>query len=164
MAIMQKQGLGAGILAPAAFSSGTDPRLSLARARELVSAALERPRTEHEKAMAIVVLDDAGHVLISVREDGASALRLDIATGKAAAAIGMGVNSRVLAERAQALPTFFGAIAATARQPFIPQTGAVLVKTDSGVTLGAVGASGGTGDEDERLCIAAVQAIGLCHG
>lgn len=113
--------------------------------------------------MAIVVLDAAGHVVISVREDGASPLRLEIATGKAAAAIGMGVNSRTLAERAQALPTFFGAIAAATRQPFIPQTGAVLVESAPGITLGAMAASGGTGDEDERLCIAAVEAVGLCH-
>ena len=30
--------------------------------------------------------------------------------------------------------------------------------------LGAVGASGGTGDEDEEICMAGVQAAGLAAG
>jgi uncharacterized protein GlcG (DUF336 family) len=30
--------------------------------------------------------------------------------------------------------------------------------------LGAVGASGGTGDEDEAICVAGVEATGLMHG
>jgi uncharacterized protein GlcG (DUF336 family) len=30
--------------------------------------------------------------------------------------------------------------------------------------LGAAGASGGTGDEDEEICIAGIAAIGLRHG
>ena len=34
----------------------------------------------------------------------------------------------------------------------------------SGQIIGAVGASGGTGDEDEAICIAGVEAAGLAHG
>jgi len=37
----------------------------------------------------------------------------------------------------------------------------VLIKDAQGRVLGAVGASGGTGDEDEAICIAGVQAAGL---
>ena len=32
------------------------------------------------------------------------------------------------------------------------------------VASGAAGASGGTGDEDEAVCIAGVEAAGLMHG
>jgi uncharacterized protein GlcG (DUF336 family) len=99
----------------------------------------------------------------SAREDGASALRLDIALGKAGAAIGMGVSSRVLAQRAKDVPAFFNAVASSASQKFIAQTGAVLIRTRDGQAIGAAGASGGTGDEDEALCAAGVVAAGLRH-
>jgi uncharacterized protein GlcG (DUF336 family) len=47
---------------------------------------------------------------------------------------------------------------------FLPQTGDVLVKSASGQVFGPVGASGGTGDEVELICIAGIQAAGLIHG
>src|SRR4030095_5464206 len=111
--------------------------------------------------MAVAVLDDAGHVKSAQRQDGASMFRIDIATGKAWASVAMGAASRVLTQRAKDLPAFFGALASTGQGRFIPQTGAVLVKDENDHVLGAVGASGGTGDEDEEICIAGVTAAGL---
>ena len=137
--------------------------LTLSQARAVIDAALAAARQHGFKPMGVVVLDAAAQVLASAREDGASALRLDIALGKAGAAIGMGTNSRALAARAKDMPAFFGAIAATAQQKFIPQTGAVLIIDASGVVLGAAGASGGTGDEDEQIVIAGIAAAGLNH-
>ena len=136
--------------------------LSLVRARSLIDGALAAARSRAWKPMAVVVVDASAQVIASAREDGASALRLDIALGKAAAAVGMGVNSRVLAQRAKELPAFFGAVAAAAQQKFIPQTGAVLIlDAQSAAVLGAAGASGGTGDEDEAIVIAGMEAAGL---
>ncbi len=137
--------------------------LTYSQARTLIDAALAAARQHGFKPMGVVVVDAAAQVLASAREDGASALRLDIALGKAGAAIGMGVNSRTLAARAKDMPAFFGAIAATAQQKFIPQTGAVLITHASGAVIGAVGASGGTGDEDEQIVIASIAAAGLAH-
>ena len=111
----------------------------------------------------VVVVDAAAQAVASAREDGASALRLDIAHGKAGAAIGMGANSRALAARAKDMPAFFGTIATNAQHPFIPQTGAVLITDTSGAVIGAAGASGGTGDEDEQIVIAGILAAGLSH-
>lgn len=139
------------------------PRLRLSQARHLIDAALAIARQQGFKPMGVVVVDAAAQVVASAREDGASALRLDIALGKAAAAVGMGVNSRVLTERAKGLPAFFGAVAAASAQKFIPQTGAVLITDDGGQVLGAAGASGGTGDEDEQIVIAGIAAAGLQH-
>ena len=139
------------------------PPLTLVQARSLIDAALAAARVNGFKPMGVVVVDAAAQVVASAREDGASALRLDIALGKAASAIGMGVNSRALAARAKDLPAFFGAIAATAQQKFIPQTGAVLITDAGGAVIGAAGASGGTGDEDEQIVIAGIAAIGLGH-
>jgi uncharacterized protein GlcG (DUF336 family) len=90
--------------------------------------------------------------------------RIDIASGKAWASIAMGAASRVLTQRAKDLPAFFGALASTGHGKFIPQTGAVLIKDADGKVLGAAGASGGTGDEDEAICIAGIEAAGLQPG
>lgn len=138
--------------------------LPLAQARILVDAALAEARKQGFKPMGIVVVDAAAQVVASAREDGATALRLDIALGKAAAAVGMGASSRVLTQRAKDLPAFFGAVAAVAQQKFIPQTGAVLIVAADGSVVGAAGASGGTGDEDEQIVIAGIAAAGLAHG
>ena len=138
--------------------------LTLDQANRIIATALARSTEAGYRSMAVVVLDDAGHVKAVQRQDGASMLRVDIATGKAWAAIGMGAASRVLTQRAKDLPAFFNAVAASAQGKFIPQTGAVLIKDASGQVVGAVGASGGTGDEDELICIAGVEAAGLQAG
>jgi uncharacterized protein GlcG (DUF336 family) len=137
--------------------------LTLAQAGTLIDGALAASRQLGFKPMGVVVVDAAAQVVASVREDGASALRLDIALGKSAAAVGMGVNSRVLTERAKGLPAFFNAVAAASQQKFIAQTGAVLITDSTGAVLGAAGASGGTGDEDEQIVIAGIAAAGLQH-
>ena len=138
--------------------------LTLGQANSLIEAALAAARQAGHKPMAVAVLDEAGHLKAAQREDGASMLRIDIAMGKAWASVGMGASSRALAERAKGNPNFFTSLAATAHGRFLAQTGAVLIKDDSGVVLGAVGASGGTGDEDEAICMAGVLAVGLQHG
>ena len=111
--------------------------------------------------MGIAVLDSSGQLMAFGREDGASMFRFDIARAKAWGAVGMGSSSRVLAERAKDNPNFFVSLAATAEGKFLPQPGAVLIKDASGHVLGSVGASGGTGDEDEIICKAGVNACGL---
>jgi uncharacterized protein GlcG (DUF336 family) len=137
--------------------------LTLAHARSLIDHAFVAARQSGFRPMGVVVVDAAAQVVACAREDGATALRLDIALGKAAAAVGMGVNSRTLTERAKQLPAFFGAVSMASQQKFIPQTGAMLVTNEAGTVLGAVGASGGTGDEDEQIVIAGIAAAGLKH-
>ena len=111
--------------------------------------------------MGIAVLDVSGQLVAFGREDGASMFRFDVARGKAWGAVGMGSSSRVLAERAKDNPSFFISLSATAEGKFLPQPGAVLIKDAQGNVLGAVGASGGTGDEDEIICKAGVTSCGL---
>ena len=139
------------------------PTLTLDQSRALIDGALAAAREHKFKPMGVVVVDGAAQVVASAREDGASALRLDIALGKAAAAVGMGINSRALALRAKDVPAFFNAVASAAQQKFIAQTGAVLIVDAAGAVLGAAGASGGTGDEDEQIVIAGIAACGLKH-
>ncbi|MEP7282114.1 MAG: heme-binding protein [Rubrivivax sp.] len=138
--------------------------LTLDQANHIIAGALRAAGAAGYAPMAVVALDAAGHTVSAQRQDGASMFRIDIASGKAWASIAMGAASRVLTQRAKDLPAFFGALASTGQGRFIPQTGAVLVKDADGRVIGAVGASGGTGDEDEAICIAGVQDAGMTAG
>lgn len=135
--------------------------LTLAQAQQIIAGALGHAHTAGYKPMGIAVLDEAGHLKAYAREDGASMFRFEVAQAKAWGAVGMGASSRTLAQRAKDNPNFYGALAATAGGKLLPQTGAVLIRNAAGQVLGAVGASGGTGDEDEAICLAGVQAAGL---
>lgn len=138
--------------------------LTLAQANQIATTAMDAATEAGHKPMAIVVLDEAGNLKCAQRQDDASMFRIDVATGKAWAAIGMGASSRTLGQRAKDNPNFFVALASTAKGRFLPQTGAVLILDAAGKVIGAAGASGGTGDEDEGVCIAGIKAAGLTHG
>lgn len=138
--------------------------LTLAQANTIITAALAASHQAGYPPMGIAVLDASGNLKAFASEDGASMFRFDIARAKAWGAVGMGVSSRTLGQRAKDNPNFFVSLSATSAGRFLPQTGAVVIKDAAGVIIGAVGASGGTGDEDEAICIAGVAAAGLAHG
>ncbi len=144
--------------------STSNKTLTLAQAQHILTGAIACARQHQFKPMGIVVLDDSGNVKAYAREDEASMFRFEIAQGKAWGAIGMGASSRLLGQRAKDNPNFFVALAATAQGKFLPQTGAVLIKNADGKVIGAAGASGGTGDEDEQICIAGIESAGLLVG
>jgi uncharacterized protein GlcG (DUF336 family) len=135
--------------------------LNLKQANAIIEAALVKAREMKIKPLAVVVLDDSGNVKAAQREDGASMFRFDVAQGKAWAAVAMGASSRALAKRAKDNPNFFITLAATAGGKFLPQTGGVLIRDASGQILGAAGASGGTGEEDEAVCAYGIDQAGL---
>lgn len=114
--------------------------------------------------MTIVVVDPHGHLIAAQREDGATMFRFDVAFGKAWSAVSFGISSRALARRARENPTFFGSLSATSGGRFIPQQGGALIKDVDGRILGAAGASGDAGDEDEACCAAGIEACGLIAG
>ena len=135
--------------------------LTLKQANSIIEAALAKARAMNIKPLAVVVLDDSGNVKAAQREDGASMFRFDVAQGKAWAAVAMGASSRALAKRAKDNPNFFITLAATAQGKFLPQTGGVLIRDASGQIVGAAGASGGTGEEDEAACAHGIEQAGL---
>ena len=138
--------------------------LTLAQANTIIAAALAKSKEAGYQPMGIAVLDAAGNLKAFASEDGASMFRFDVARAKAWGAVGMGVSSRVLGQRAKDNPNFFVSLSATSQGRFLPQTGAVVIRDAAGNMLGAAGASGGTGDEDEAICIAGIAAAGLSHG
>jgi uncharacterized protein GlcG (DUF336 family) len=136
-------------------------KLTLKQANTIIEKALAKAREMKIKPLGVVVLDDSGNIVSAQREDGASMFRLDIAKGKAWAAVAMGASSKALGKRAKDNPNFFVSLAATAGGRFLPQTGAALIKAKDGTIIGAAGASGGTGEEDEASCVAGIEAAGL---
>ena len=137
------------------------PKLDLMVANKIVSKAIEKAREMNIPPVTVVVLDASGHPISMQRENGASMFRFEVATGKAWASVAMGASSRALANRAKGNPNFFVTLAATAHGKFLPQPGGVLIRDADGAVLGAAGASGGTGDEDEAICAFAVEQAGL---
>ncbi|MNC50214.1 hypothetical protein D3C81_1889950 [compost metagenome] len=107
------------------------------------------------------MLDAAGHPLAVLRDEQASFLRPQIATGKARGCLGMGFGGRELARRAQAMPAFFDAINSLTGGEVIPVAGGVLIRNAEGKILGAIGISGDTSDNDERCAMQAIDQAGL---
>ncbi|WP_335945125.1 heme-binding protein [Pseudomonas sp. G166] len=136
-------------------------RLDLTTATRIGSAAIAASTKLGLKPMAVAVLDAAGHPLVVLRDEQASFLRPQIATGKARGCLGMGFGGRELARRAQAMPAFFNAINSLTAGEVIPVAGGVLIRNTEGTLLGAIGISGDTSDNDERCALLAISAVGL---
>lgn len=135
--------------------------LTLTIAERIVDAALATRRKQRMLPLSVAVLDAGAHLVAFKREDGSGVLRFDIAMGKAAAALGMGMSTRLIRDRLANRPAFIGALAAAASGRFIPVPGGVLVLDSEGAAIGAVGISGDTSDKDEYCAIEAIKAAGL---
>lgn len=134
--------------------------MTLQEANQIIAEALAKGRSMNLQPLCIAVLDAGGHLLALQREDGASSLRPQVAIGKAAGALGVGVSSRKLAEMAVERPTFVASLAQIAPNGLIPAAGGVIVTRD-GKTVGAVGVTGDTSDNDEACALAGIAAAGL---
>ncbi len=135
--------------------------LTLATAQAIVDGALADARTRSARPLAVIVLDAGGHPIAFAREDGASLFRFDIARAKAIGALGMGDDSRTIAERAKGNPVFYQSVTAVVGGEIAFSPGGVLVRRGGGEVIGAVGISGDTGDCDEDCAIAGLHAAGL---
>jgi len=135
--------------------------LDLLTATDIASSAIRYARETGFKPLAVAVLDAAGHPLAVLRDEHASFLRPQIATGKARGCLGMGFGGRELARRAQAMPAFFDAINSLTGGEVVPVAGGVLIRNAEGRILGAIGISGDTSDNDERCALQAIEQVGL---
>jgi len=135
--------------------------LTLDSAQIIVSAALKAARERSFKPLCIVVLDDRGALKAAASEDGTSLKRSEIASGKAFGALSMGVGSRAIHKMAIDRPYFVAAASHVVGGQMIPVPGGVLIKDSAGATLGAVGVSGDTSDNDEAAATAGIEAVGL---
>lgn len=135
--------------------------ISLAQAEQIVDAALAEGRKHGFMPLTVAVLDAGGCLVALKREDGSGILRPDVAFGKAWAALGMGVPTRLLRDRLADRPAFQASLAAASDGRFVAVPGGVLLLNDDGATIGAVGISGDTSDKDELCAIVGAQAVGV---
>ena len=136
--------------------------VTLEQADIIIQAALAKAREMNLRPLTVVVLDSGGHAVALKRENGASTLRPQIANGKAAGAIGMGLPSRLMFKRAKEQPAFYNALSDLMAGNLVPMPGGVLIREAAGgPVIGAVGISGDTGDKDEVCAVAGITAAGL---
>jgi uncharacterized protein GlcG (DUF336 family) len=130
---------------------------SLDQALELVGAV----RAEGESrslALAICVVDAAGHVIASVRMDGAALGAMRLAIGKAHTAVLWGTATGEFMASTQPGGDDWGFNVADPR--VVVYAGGVPLLA-GGELVGGLGASGGTAAQDEECVRAAASALGF---
>jgi uncharacterized protein GlcG (DUF336 family) len=134
--------------------------LTRQQADDIADRVLEWGREHDTGRLTAAVLDPGGHPIVVKRDDGSEFLRVDIAIGKAWGALGMGLPSRVMAERVERLPSLFVALAAMSTGKVVPVAGGVIIRNE-GAIVGALGVSGDTSHVDEDAAVAAIEGAGF---
>ena len=117
--------------------------LTLGEANRMVQAAI----TEANRIgirLSVSVCDAGGHLLAFNRMEGAIFISAVAAQGKAFGAVGFGRDSSAIPADSPVIQ----AIMATQGGKIIPDQGALVIVKD-GETVGAIGGSGGTAQQDE---------------
>jgi uncharacterized protein GlcG (DUF336 family) len=128
--------------------------ITLERAQALITAGIKEA-TDQGLALAFAVVDAAGHPVASARMDGAPWIAPEVALGKAWTAAAYGAPSAAQGEKMQSLHAFSASISVATGGRYTPQIGGLPI-TDGGTLVGAIGASGGTGQQDEDVVRAAL--------
>lgn len=136
-------------------------RIDLAQANAMIEAALGKGAELALKPLTVVVLDAGGHMIACQRQDGASNMRVKLATGKAAGALALGVSSRTIGDMALERPHFIASVDTMAEGGMVPAAGGVIACDADGVVVGAIGITGDTSDNDEACALAGIAAVGL---
>ena len=131
--------------------------LTLDLARRLMEAGEEEARRQ-ELLLSFAVVDEGGHVVAIGRMDGADWITPEVALGKAWTAAAFRAPSDAQGQKAKDLVAFAGAISAATHGRYTPQIGGLPIEID-GAAAGAMGASGATGQEDEAVVRAAIDAV-----
>ena len=109
----------------------------------------------------MAVLDAGGHLIAFQRMDASSTLRPQVAIGKAAGALALGISSRKIGEMAIDRPTFVSSLGSIAHHGVVPAAGGVIIVDDKDSAIGAVGVTGDTSDNDEACALAGITVAGL---
>jgi glc operon protein GlcG len=125
--------------------------------RKLVDGGIRKAKELGVK-VSIAVVDAHGDLVIVERMPGAGSLSPKIAMGKASASA---IFTRPTAEfepRVQQNPAFWSGVSSMMSGSVLFGRGAVPMKRD-GETIGAVGVSGGTSEQDEMIAQAAIAEL-----
>ena len=130
--------------------------VTLADAKRMIEAG-EKKAAEIGQPMNIAVADAGGNIVAHARMDGAWIGSIDIAQKKAYTSRAFDIATKDLAEHSQSGNQFFG-IHASNNGKIMIFAGGVPLKKD-GQVVGAVGVSGGSGEQDHAVAEAAAAAF-----
>jgi uncharacterized protein GlcG (DUF336 family) len=130
--------------------------VTLNDARRVIAAA-EKRAVEIGQPMNIAVADAGGNLVAHVRMDDAWMGSIDISIKKAFTARAFDIPTRDLAENSQPGGQFFGINASNDGKVMI-FAGGIPLKQD-GRVVGAIGVSGGSGEQDQTVAEAGAQAF-----
>jgi glc operon protein GlcG len=141
------------------IAAGSAQAVDLAIAEKMADACAAKATQEGWK-MNIAVVDGGADLVLFRRMDGAFLGSVDIAQMKAETSAKFPMPSRALGEIA------FGKDGEPGRAPglaFVPGLaafpGGLPINTADGAHIGAIGVSGGTGDQDEQCAQAGLDAV-----
>src|ERR1700751_3116465 len=124
--------------------------LPFADARVLVDDARARA-LEIGKALSIAVVDYGGFVVLVERMDGARPMTPSIALAKAYSAAVMQRPTAMLEGGRDSDPVVLTQVGRMGQHPIVATKGGYTIKRD-GQIIGGLGVSGGSPDEDQKVC------------
>jgi uncharacterized protein GlcG (DUF336 family) len=130
--------------------------INLKDARKIIAAA-ESKAAEIGQPMNIAVADAGGNLIAHVRMDGAWLGSIDISIKKAYTSRAFDISTKDLAEHSQSGGQFFGIHASNEGRIMI-FAGGIPLKHD-GKIVGAIGVSGGSGEQDHAVAEAGATAF-----
>jgi uncharacterized protein GlcG (DUF336 family) len=130
--------------------------ITLKEARKIIAAA-EAKAAEIGQPMNIAVADAGGNLIAHVRMDGAWLGSIDISIKKAYTSRAFDISTKDLAEHSQSGGQFFGIHASNDGRIMI-FAGGIPLKRD-GKVIGAIGVSGGSGEQDHAVAEAGAAAF-----
>ena len=134
--------------------------MTLSLADDLANSALKEARERDLKPVTITVVDEAGRVIVSKREDACGNTIPDFALAKSRSCVGMGMSTRALRDKYAEKPTQLACMATIS--PLAPFPGGVLLRgADGSSVIGAIGISGAAADEDEHCAVVAARSHGI---
>ena len=131
--------------------------VTLAAARRVIAAA-EKKAAKIKQPMNIAVADAGGNVVAHVRMDGAWIGSIDISMKKAYTARAFDIATKDLATHSQSGGQFFGIHASNDGRIMI-FAGGIPLRDKDGAVVGAIGVSGGSGDQDHAVAEAGAAAF-----
>ena len=130
--------------------------ITLADARRVIEAA-EKKAHQIGQPMNIAVADAGGNLVAHVRMDGAWMGSIDISVNKAWTSRAFDITTKDLAAHSQSGDQFFGIHASNNGKVMI-FAGGIPLKKD-GKVVGAIGVSGGSGEQDHSVAEAGASAF-----
>jgi len=132
--------------------------ITLEDARRVISAA-ESKAQEIGQPMNIAVVDAGGNLVSHVRMDGAWIGSIDISITKAFTSRAFDIATKDLAEHSQPGGQFYGIHVSNGGRIRIFAGGIPLSSGDGGEVVGAIGVSGGSGEQDQEVAEAGAAAF-----